>query len=175
MFTLFAFTSALAISNNHHSSKPFNNEDAEIIKIMMTVDKNEIAAANLTLNKDTQPYVEQYAKYLLKQHTSNLNYLMRFSQTYQIRPQESDISRSLEKAGLKELTMLKTLNGKKFAYTYVKHMIDDHKAGLQLIDHNLLQNVTNEKLKHLVEEFRMMVNNHLQKGLALQSIIKHHS
>lgn len=174
-FTLFAFTSSFAEDNNDHSTKPsFNKEDAEIIKIMMTVDKNEIAAAHLALEKDIHSDVKNYAHFLLRQHTAHLHHIIHFSQAYHVTPLSSSISKTLEKAGSKEYAALKALHDEKFAYKYVKGMINDHKAGLQLIDTHLLKNVSNEKLKQQVEEFRMMVNNHLQKAIKLQSYMQRH-
>lgn len=160
--------SAFAATENADQAKV----DGEIIKDIIVIDQNEIAAADLALKKNSNKEIKNYAQYLKGEHTNNLNTSLKMSKKIGIQPLDSDASKGLQEDGQKLAEQLKGLNGKDFDKTYIDDMVTDHKSALQLIDNDLLKNVTNSSVKKLVQDTRIHVNSHLQKALKIQSEMK---
>lgn len=144
-------------------------QDGQIINIMMTVDKGEIATAQEAIKKGLSPSVEVYAKYLLEQHQQNLQELTTLAQQLQLEPKDSIISHTLSIDGEAGLEGLKALQSTALDKAFIDAMVKGHQDGLKLIDTTLLPQAKNPQLKAAVEQFRSMVAEHLEKGRALQS------
>lgn len=145
--------------------------DSQIIDIMMTVDKGEIAAAQEATKKKVSPSVESYAKYLIQQHQRNLEELAQLAKQLGLEPKESDISNSLVTGGKHDLKTLGALQDQAFDKAFIATMVKGHQEGLQLIDTKLFPQTKNPQLKVFVEQFRRMVADHLEKGLEIQKTL----
>jgi putative membrane protein len=156
-------------SNRVESVQEQQLGDGQIINIMMTVDKGEIAAAQEASKKKVSPPVDLYAKYLLQQHQKNLEELTQLTKQLGLEPKESVISISLVTNGKQDLKTLSELQDRAFDKAYIDAMIKEHQEGLQLIDTKLLTQTKNPQLKAFVEQFRKMVSDHIEKGLQVQS------
>lgn len=143
-------------------------EESQIIDIMMTVDKEEIAAAQEVAKKKVIPSVDLYAKYLIQQHQSNLEELTQLAQQLGVEPKESVISNSMIANGKHDLKALSELQGKAFEKAFIEAMVKGHQEGLELINTKLLPQTKNAQLKVFVERFRNMVSEHLERGLKIQ-------
>lgn len=171
------FSSLLLItsgcSNNSKSNHAGNAQeqqldDSQIVQIMMTVDKGEIAASEEAEKKNSNLAVDQYAQYIIQQHERNLEILNALSKQLGLTPKESTISRSLVTGGEHDLKTLSALEDRAFDKTYIDSMVKGHQDGLNLIDTKLLPQTKNPQLKVFVEQFRAMVADHLQKALEVQ-------
>lgn len=163
-------------SNNYQSVSVGTQEkqmldDGQIINIMMTVDKGEIAASQEALKKKSSSIVNNYANYLIQQHQSNLDQLMKLSNQSGIKPKESTISNSLVAQGKDGYQELGKLQGKEFDKAFIDAMVKGHQDGLKLIDTKLLQQAKNPQVKASLEQFRTMVADHLEKALKIQSLL----
>jgi len=147
-------------------------EDRKIVDIIMTVDKNEIAAANVAATKQINPRVKRYAAYLHQQHEQNLSQLVALAQNNDLQPLASTTSSALVNDGRQELKMLNGLTGSAFEKAYIKAMIDGHKAGLKLIDTTLLPQAKTPSLKSFLKTTREMVVHHLRSAIRLQHELK---
>src|ERR1700722_18905200 len=105
-------------------------DDGQIINIMMSVDKVEIAASKEAEKKKASPTVDNYAKYLIQQHQSDLDELTQLSKELRIDSRESTISRSLATSGKQTLENLSKLQGQEFERAYIDAMVKDHQGGL---------------------------------------------
>lgn len=180
LFTFIFFSSiVLVVSSCSDHSKPTSTEstqekhleDSQILNIMMTVDKGEIAAAQVAIHKKTSPVVDSYAKYLLQQHQKNLEALTQLAQQLGLVLKESAISNSMVASGKDELKSLEALQNQAFDKAYIDGMVKGHQGGLQLIDTKLLPQTKNPQLKVSVEQFRKMVSDHLEKALEIQKTL----
>lgn len=142
--------------------------DNQIIEIMMTIDKGEIAASQEAAFKKVNPSVLNYARYLINQHQRNLQQLAQLTQQLGIEPKESAIAKSLENEGKHDLESLNALPNTSFDKAFINAMIKGHQDGLKLIDTKLLPQTKNPQLKIFVENFRKMVANHLEKAREVQ-------
>jgi putative membrane protein len=171
---VFFSSSLLIVSSCSDHSKPTHAVqeqqlgESQIINIMMTVDKGEIAAAQEATKKKVMPSVDLYAKYLIQQHQRNLEALTQLAKQLGIEPKESVISNSIAISGKHDLKTLGELQDKAFDKGFIDTMVKEHQEGLELIDTKLLPQTKNTQLKAFVEQFRNMVSDHLEKGLQIQ-------
>lgn len=143
-------------------------EDQKIIEIIATIDKNEIAAANLVKQKQVSHTVRDYAKYLHRQHTKNLDKLAKLSKETGLQPMNSTLSTSLAQEGQQGFNQLSELDNKVFETAYINAMVQGHTAGLNLIDTNLSKNATNPTLQSFIKKTRTMVATHLKRAIRIQ-------
>lgn len=152
-------------------TKPKQSEkldDNQIVEIMLSVDKLEIAAADVALQKQVTNPVRDFARYLKDEHQASSIQLTQLAQQMEIQPQESCISRTLKTNQDQLVEKLSKLNGPEFDRVYVQEMIKSHQDGLVLIDTKLYPQTKNAELKKFVEKFRAMVQRHLERGLEVQ-------
>lgn len=142
--------------------------DGQIVNIMMTVDKGEIAAAQEATKKKVIPSVDLYAKYMIQQHQRNLEELTQLAKQLGIEPKESGISNSLATDGKHNLKSLGELQDRAFDKAFIDAMVKDHRDGLNLINTKLIPQTKNPQLQVFVEHFRNMVSDHLEKGQRIQ-------
>lgn len=155
-------------SNRSTSVQEQQLEEGQIINIMMTVDKGEIAASQEATKRKLSPSVDLYAKYIIQQHQRNLEELNQLSKQLGLEPKESSTSNSMVTHGKHDLKVLAELQGQSFDKGYIDAMVKGHQEGLEVIDSKLLPETKNPQLKVFVEQFRKMVADHLEKGIKIQ-------
>jgi putative membrane protein len=177
--SVFAATPLLAFSypDNHNNPQAENqsvgdNKDGEVIATLITINKNEIAAANLAEKKQISPMVKNYAKLLHKDHSQNLNNTIKLSHKINERPEQTEGVIALRKHGQEEMATLQPLNGQKFEVAFINDMVKGHQAALDKIDNTLLQNAHNPQLKRHLQMTRNKVAQHLQIAKKIQSQLK---
>lgn len=163
---------ASSCSDPNKSTQKEQLSDNQIINIMMTVDKEEIAASQLATKKYSSTAIDNYAKYLILMHQQNLKKLVKLAAQLNLSPTESDISNTMIANGKQNLKSLEDLQGTAFDKAYINAMVAGHQNGLKLIDTTLLLEAQNPKLKTSVKHFRKMVEDHLEKGLKVQKNLK---
>lgn len=171
---LFAVKSNAGNTTTHKSLsvKENDKQDGEIIATLIVLNKNEIALAKEALIKVRNPAVRKYAHLLKREHTKNLNQTLKLSKKTDINPVETATVITLKQDGEKELLALSSLKAKSFEEAYVNAMVKEHTAALNLIDDNLLINVTNPALKAQIEATRPHIASHLEKAKELQNELK---
>lgn len=157
----FAFSTLFAATTN------LTNHDPEIVAFMITLNKNEITAANLTEQKAVNQEVKNYADFLFKAHNKNLKMLEKLHKQQNILPLYSDKVISLQEKGQKEIKELTPLEDKAYDTAYIQAMINGHTDALNNID-VFLTDVENPQLKQYLEDTRHHVSEHLAKAKAIQ-------
>ncbi len=155
---IFAFTTALA---QEQVSSPSLSQ-GQILKIVMTIDKNEIAANKMAKDKSTNPKVQEVAGKMLSDHQMNLEQANALRQNLGVEAKSSDKSLTIEKDGKMLLSKLAPLSGYEFDKTYLKSMVAGHTEALHLIDTKLLPNAQNPKLISFLKATRTIVVHHLR-------------
>lgn len=143
-------------------------KDGQIIAILVALNNNEIAGSQEALQKTSNHSVKRYASMLQREHTKNLNKTLKLSQELGIAPVPASTASTIQRDGKKEMKTLNALNGSNFDVTYINDMVRDHQAALNLIDNNLLKNVTNPVLKAQLERTRPHIAAHLEKAQKIQ-------
>lgn len=157
----FAFSSVFSATEKATSS------DSEIIAFMIVLNKNEIAAADLTKQKTVNKDIRNYADLMLKEHEKNLNDTEKLSKKQNIEPVDTKMVISLKDKGKKEMNTLTPLTNQAYETAYIDAMVKGHADALANID-SFLKEVKNSKLKTHLEVTRKHVLHHLAKAEEIQ-------
>jgi predicted outer membrane protein len=144
--------------------------DAEVLGLMVTVDKGELAAANCALaKKDADAGTRRYAEMLLEHHGKSLMSSEDLADDMDMDPRESAKSKAMEADHDKSLADVLSANRATFNEKFAQMMVDGHKKALAAIDRDMLPKAKSDKLKKSLAEMRSMVQNHLASAEQLQS------
>jgi putative membrane protein len=135
------------------------------------VDNNEIAAANLAIQKSSNPAVKDYANMMLKEHNDNLQNVTAIAKDLNVQIQDDKNTLALKDKGLKELNTLDGLKDVTFDKAYIKAMVDGHAKVLKAID-KLSKKATNPKVKAFLADTRTHVVKHLDAAKKVEGGLK---
>lgn len=142
--------------------------DAEALTLVMTVDMNEINAANEAQKKKLSQPVMEYAKMLHTEHTKNLEKGRNLGQSMNQAPVETEMVANLKAKGTSMLTALAPLTGAQFERAYIDGMIKDHQEALSMLDNQLIPGAKSEEVKKHLNETRGHVAMHLNHAEQLK-------
>lgn len=162
---------ALVGFSSFAATEEASSKDSEIVAFIMVLNKNEIAAADLTKHKKANKAVEGYADLMIKEHSKNLMDTEKLSKEQKIAPVDSEMVVSLRNKGEEEITTLTPLVGKAYEVAYIDAMVKGHTDALASID-TFLKEVKNPELKTFLEGTRTHVKHHLAKAQAIQKELK---
>lgn len=144
-----------------------SQKDGEILALIITIDKNEMAASKAALERKLNPIVKNYVKMIKRDHTSNFYETITLSRKIGEKPVVTVDVTQLKENGKKELAALKQLNDKDFQVQFINDMVKSHQEGLQKIN-QALANVSNPKLKTHLEVTKNKIEEHLRKAQTIQ-------
>lgn len=169
---LSAGCSTMYDNNAYQSTAPMSAEqrhtDAKILKTVMVLNKNEIAAAGVAQSKTMNSAVRNYAQLMSNEHGRNLQETENLSHRLNVTPEPGNSSNMLQRQGKQELAMLKRLNSHSFDRAYINAMVKDHSAALQLFDSKLIPQASNPQLRMQLQQTRGHIASHLQQARAIQ-------
>lgn len=142
--------------------------EARILGTLIALNKDESSIAALAERKALNPAVKNYAAWLLRGHTQDLQETQNVSQRLGLVPENGKAAMMLERKGKYVYASLNRLNGQMFDKTFIHDIIKGHVAALHLIDKKLLPATSSPLLKRYLENLRMMVADHLQRAKAIQ-------
>lgn len=164
--TVYAGTTTDHKKHDNQKMSAENKKDAEMLGVLIVINKNEIAAAKVAESRKVSPEVKNYAEMMKKAHTKNLKETEKL--THKIgKVKENDDAKSLEKDGKKELATLKDTNGDNFQKTYMNDMVTDHQNALDKLD-GFIKDANNADVKKHLEMTREHVQMHLDKAKEIQ-------
>ncbi len=156
---------------NYHEPKA-ERQCGKILATLITINKNEIAAAKEALSRNNlNPMVKEFAQKLDRDHTQNLKATEELSKEIGVKPEESSLSISLKQKGHQGLAMLKTLDTQAFQVAYAKAMVKGHEGALKILDKGI-ENAKNPKLKKHLELTRITVEHHLKMSKMLEKKLR---
>jgi len=143
--------------------------DAEIVALDLTIDDNEIKAAQTAEKKKMGKDAMKFAKMLLKQHREDSNKVSKLAKKEKITPSETASKvQELRDKGAADLQTLASKDSMEFEQGYVSAMVQGHTEALALFDEHLVKDASNHKLKKEMEEARKHVAHHLEEAKRLQ-------
>jgi putative membrane protein len=161
--------SLMALSANLYAAAALN--DAQITKVVMTVDKGESDLGKLAESKTKNLNVKQFAEMMVKDHTEGQKKMSDFVQKSAMTPEDSEKSKTMKTEGDQTKAKLMGLNDKAFDKAYIDSMVSGHKKVLDGIDKELLPSAKNSELKSMLEKKRNTVKNHLSHAIDIQASI----
>lgn len=135
-----------------------------------TIDKTEIIAAVVAMNKHVHDDVIEFAKMMIDQHGNNLTEILTLvNNKYSLSGGQSE---KLAAEGTKELMKLGAMQSNDFATAYVDAMVKGHEAALNLIDQHLMKTAKSDEVKKFLTDTRAAVAKHLEHAKKLQEKMK---
>lgn len=168
IFTAFlmAFVTVNILNGYYRNSSQINLNsdytDAEILEIIITIDQNEIAAAEVARKKSLSTNVLDYADMMNTEHSANMQQANKLVSSMGLTIPGSKEAAALKQKGSDELSKLNSLEGAEFESAYIDAMIKGHTEVLDMIDTKLLRDASDESLKAFLTETRSQVSNHLE-------------
>ena len=144
-----------------HSPSPQIN-DAQIAAIVVAANAVDVEAGELALKKSQNEEVRKFAQQMVTDHSAVNQSAVELVTRLNVKPEENDTSRVLQKGGNDNLAALDQLSGAAFDKAYVEHEVAYHVAVLEAIDQTLLPNASNEELKALLVKVRPVIAAHLE-------------
>jgi putative membrane protein len=143
--------------------------DAEIVALDLTIDDNEIKAAQTAEKKKIGKDAMKLAKMLLKQHREDSNKVSKLAKKENITPSETASKvQELRDKGAADLQTLAAKDSMEFEQGYISAMVQGHTEALALFDEHLVKDASSSKLKKEMEEARKHVAHHLEEAKRLQ-------
>ncbi|WP_026076226.1 DUF4142 domain-containing protein [Noviherbaspirillum massiliense] len=163
---LFALLAATAFAQ---SGTP---NDAQIAGIVVAANTVDIDAGKMAESKAQSKEVKDFAKRMVTDHTGSNKQASALAKKLDLKPEDSDTSKSLKKAGKANIDKLKGLKGKDFDKAYVQNEVTYHQTVLDAIDQTLLPNAKNAELKDLLTKTRPVIADHLQHAKMIEKSMK---
>lgn len=148
-----------------------SDKDAEIIALLIAVDKNEMAAAKKSIKKSTSPAIKEYSNMLYQEHKNNLDEAMKISKQTGIRPVQTSKTMSLKEDGKKDMAAFSSLKGKEFDKAFIAAMVKGHRGVLVILNK---ERATNPEVRKLVQTTTPAVKHHLQMAQKIQKDERKH-
>jgi putative membrane protein len=145
--------------------------DGKIIKILIKINKGEIAAAHEALKRSTNPEVKNFAQQMITDHGKNLAETKALAQKYNIVPMASEKSDMIQKQNEELLKKLASVPQNEFNKTYIQAMVQGHEEALNAIETKLLPQASNAALKEHLKATRVAVIHHLKMAKETQSTL----
>lgn len=146
--------------------------DAQIAKIALGANSADSAAGELAKTRGTDANVKAFAQRMITDHTAANQEATQLATSANLTPEDSDMSRDMQKDADDNLQKLQGLSGKDFDKAYIDHEVDMHQHVLDDLDKNLIPNAQNAQLKQLLEKIRPTIDSHLQQARQIQEKIK---
>lgn len=147
---------------------PATLTDAQIIKVLETVDNGEIEQAKVAQKKSKNPQIKKFAAHMIQAHTKAKTKGAAWAKKSKLTPEESPVSTDLTSKGTQQLEALNAADPALFDATYIAAQATQHDEVLTLINAQLEPNSQSPELKTSLGETRTMVQTHLDEAKALQ-------
>jgi len=134
------------------------SSDAEIIKVLETVNSGEVEMARLALKKSRDPNVERYAEKMLSEHNHNNERLTRLGRDLTVAPSESSLSDQFSRNVADRV--------------YVDAMVNDHKKVLEKLEMELIPAARDSALREHLIHTKEHVSRHLHHAKKMQSTLR---
>lgn len=146
--------------------------DPQIAGIVVAANKIDVDAGEIAKSHSNNKEVQQFAQQMITDHTAVNKQAGALAKKLNLKPAESDTSKSLKSAAKENEARLKKLKGAEFDKAYVDHEVDYHQQVLDAIDKVLIPNAKNAELKGLIQQVRPAIATHLEHARHLQASLK---
>lgn len=146
--------------------------DPQIAGIVVAANKIDVDAGKIAKSHSKNKEVQQFAQQMITDHTAVNKQAGALAKKLNVKPAESDTSKSLKSAAKDTQAKLKKLKGAEFDKAYVDNEVAYHEQVLGAIDKVLIPNAKNAELKGLIEKVRPAIAAHLEHAKHLQASLK---
>jgi putative membrane protein len=146
--------------------------DAQIAGIVVGANTVDINAGKLAEKIASNKEVKAFAKQMVTDHTGVNKQATALVKKLKVKPEDSDVSKSLKDGGDKNIAKLKGLKGMEFDKAYVGNEVTYHQAVIDAIDKTLIPAAQNAELKDMLVKVRPAFVAHLEHAKQIQASLK---
>ncbi|HWI79539.1 MAG TPA: DUF4142 domain-containing protein [Ramlibacter sp.] len=166
------FSSLFALAGSAAFAQGAAPNDAQIAGIVVTANNVDIDAGKLAEKKSSNKDVKAFAKQMVTDHTGVNKQATALVKKLKVKPEDSDISKSLKKGGEDNLKKLNGLKGKDFDKAYIDNEVTYHQAVIDALDKTLIPSAQNAELKDTLVKTRPAFVAHLEHAKSIQQTMK---
>lgn len=164
--SLFAFATTVAFAQQAAPN------DAQIAGIVVTANTVDINAGKLAQKMSRNKEVKAFGKQMVSDHASVNKQAIALVKKLKVKPEDSDISKSLKDGGAANISKLKGLKGAEFDKAYVDNEVTYHQSVIDALDKTLIPNAKNAELKDTLVKTRPAFVAHLEHAKQIQQTLK---
>lgn len=168
--SLITITASILLLSAHLHSAPTLN-DAQITKVIMTVDEGEAELGKMAKGTTNNPAVKKFADHMVMDHTESQMKFTTLAKKISVTPQDSEKSTSMKNDGIATKTKLTGLRGAEFDKSYIDSMVTAHQKVLDGLDKDLIPSAKNDELKAALQKKRNTVSDHLKHAKEVQATL----
>ncbi|HET8964026.1 MAG TPA: DUF4142 domain-containing protein [Chitinophagales bacterium] len=146
--------------------------DADIAKIAVVANQNDIDFAKIALQKSKDPKVIEFANTMISDHQAIIDMAVALVTKLKVTPSESPVSKEYLANAQETMKMLNGKSDKSFDKAYVDNEVEYHKAVINAVKTVLIPQAQNEELKALLQKALPILETHLQHAEMLKSEMK---
>ncbi|HZV98952.1 MAG TPA: DUF4142 domain-containing protein [Methylophilaceae bacterium] len=143
--------------------------DAQIAEILDVANAGEIKTGKEAKSSASNSEVKQFAEQMITDHKAMSKSNKELAKKLDIKPKESDTSKTLEADAKTTLKELKKLKGPEFDKAYIASQVSMHQTVLDTINNMLLPNAKNPELKTMLTQAAPQIEAHLKHAKDMQS------
>ncbi|MFL6415544.1 MAG: DUF4142 domain-containing protein [Bryobacteraceae bacterium] len=143
--------------------------DPQIVAIVVTANQIDIDAGRLALKKAKSDQVRDFAQQMITDHGALQKSVFALGAKLNVKPEESDTSRSLKSQAEESTEKLKGLGGAAFDKAYIDHEVAYHQAVIDATSSVLIPNARNAELKSALQSAAPLFQGHLEHARRVQS------
>ena len=116
-----------------HNMPALTMSDANLIDVLNTINKNEIASAELARDKSTSAHVQAFADRVLKEHQESIASNRRVAQQMDVQPTSPSLASKLKQDQIDDMETLRSKSDFDFDRIYIQQEIAKHVQALELV------------------------------------------
>ncbi|MEE9319390.1 MAG: DUF4142 domain-containing protein [Granulosicoccus sp.] len=143
--------------------------DANIAAIVVGANKIDISAAQIALERSTNPGIAKFAERMVTDHGAVLKSAVALVTDLGVIPVDNDLVATLAEQSNEHEKMLQSLSGAAFDKSYIDHEVVYHEAVITVIEEQLIPAAQNARLKEALVSVLPAFQAHLESSRMLQS------
>lgn len=170
MKTILTLALVLGVSAAARAEEPKKAlSDPQIATVALTAHQIDIDRGKQALKHSKNAEVRQFAEQMVNDHTAGKKEALALAKKLGVKPEESDVTKSLEADAKKTAQRLAREKGDAFAKDYIDTEVAYHTAVIDAVKNTLVPGAQNAELKTLLQNAVPTLEGHLQHAKMVQS------
>ncbi len=142
--------------------------DAEIAKVAVVANQNDIDFAKIALERSKDAKVREFANTMIADHKAVIDMAVALVTKLNVTPDESAVSKEYLAKAQETMKALNAEPAKSFDKAYVNNEVEYHRAVINAVKNVLIPQAKHEELKALLQKALPILETHLAHAEMLQ-------
>ncbi len=143
--------------------------DPQIANVALTAHKIDVDRGKLALQHTKNDEVKQFAEQMVDDHQAGIKEATALAKRLHVKPQPSEVSKSLQEGAKKARARLEKEKGAAFDKDYIDTEVAYHEAVIDAVKNVLVPGAKNAELKALLQNAVPTLEGHLQHAKMVQA------